>query len=393
MFTSLKVIIIFSLLQLYLSSFCDVSDIVNTGHDASELIQKCINDSPVGNTLVLPGGIYSMLNGIYIDKSLTITSNNTSISDGNRCQLGDSSLCVTLLALPDFYCAFGLIRVVGGVENVNIDHIIIDGNRDNRLNSQSANECSNDIGNRNAGRNAIIESCSTCSITNSITTNALCASGFIIVANNLVINNNLIDNNGDHVNHLMWADGITCLQCDNAIVTNNLFNDNTDIDFIMGSGINSHVFNNIYTHNTLNDNKAAFAPIMCDNFNGGTSGDFTNCLIENNKIDCNHGQCCFGIELGPHPWYASSPISGNNFQVVANEISGAGVGINVDAAVIVNNPVNLNSNVISNTPKSFTCGALCMISRNGQFINISPDSTVNYSNNNSPDISTSYACV
>jgi hypothetical protein len=49
-------------------------------------------------------------------------------------------------------------------------------------------------------------------------------------------------------------------------------------------------------------------------------------VMESNQISCDNNQCCFGIELGPHHWYASAPIGGS-FVVTNNVIQGAGVGI------------------------------------------------------------------
>lgn len=127
-------------------------------------------------------------------------------------------------------------------------------------------QCAQDIDNRNAGRNAVVDDCFNCSLTNSISANALCASGLIWVATGSLIENNYITANGDHEEHLMWADGITCLRCDEAVVRGNTFVGNTDIDFIMGSGIGASVVANVFSH--ASGDSAAFSCLMCDNFNG-----------------------------------------------------------------------------------------------------------------------------
>jgi hypothetical protein len=121
---------------------------------------------------------------------------------------------------------------------------------------------------------------------------------------------------------------------------------------------------------------------VLDCYAGSTSGDFTGMLIESNSIDCDNGMCCFGIELGPHPWYQSAPIGGA-FTVRYNYVNGAGVGINVDAGGYVNDSIILGDNVITRTQKTFTCGALCMNNQPGSDLNVSPDSVVEIRDGNS----------
>jgi hypothetical protein len=83
----------------------------------------------------------------------------------------------------------------------------------------------------------------------------------------ITILSNQILNNGDHFSQNMWADGITCLLCDHAVVKNNLFAENSDIDFIMGSGVGSIVANNTFSHFSAT-NRPTFGALMCDNFMG-----------------------------------------------------------------------------------------------------------------------------
>lgn len=81
-------------------------------------------------------------------------------------------------------------------------------------------------------------------------------------------------------------------------------------------------------------------------------------MVQDNVITCTQDMCCFGIELGPHPWYPSAPIGGG-FTVMSNSVDGAGVGINVDAAGNNASIVTLSDNNVSNTQRKFACGALC----------------------------------
>ncbi len=40
--------------------------------------------------------------------------------------------------------------------------------------------------------------------------------------------------------------------------------------------------------------------IMLDNFNGGTSGNFSGMVVTQNNVQCS-SRCHYGIEVGPHP--------------------------------------------------------------------------------------------
>ncbi len=367
--------------------YCDISQLSGTGQDAKPRLQQCIDETTYGDILYVPTGLYSLESGLTIQQAISLVSNATV-----SCEMGDLFSCTTIQASPGFYSSTGLIHIVAGASNVNLDRLIIDGNRNNRLNSQSGNECKNNVDNRNSGRNGVSDSCSGCSITNSIIANALCASGFIWIGDSCTFTNNQIINNGDHFTQNMWADGITCLGCDRTEISGNYFAENSDIDLILGSGHSSYVHDNTFVHDARN-NRPSFGALMLDNFASTTSGDYADARIENNNINCGSGTgCCYGIELGPHPWYASAPITGP-FSLTNNIISGAGVGINVDAGGSAAAPVALNNNAIANTARSFTCGALCGITQMGSDINVSHDSAVTMSENNQASSQTTYACA
>ncbi len=70
---------------------------------------------------------------------------------------------------------------------------------------------------------------------------------------------------------------------------------------ISGGVTNAHYTNNY----TAQVNQASFAALMVDHFNSAALGDFTGATLSGNTVVCS-APCHFGIELGPHPWYASS---------------------------------------------------------------------------------------
>jgi len=90
-------------------------------------------------------------------------------------------------------------------------------------------------------------------------------------------------------------------------------------------------------------------------------------------INCN-GLCCFGIQLGPDPWYHSANIFGGN--VTYNQVSGAGVLINAGGAGTYINPITVAYNAFSQPRASFTCAPLCRRLQPGAVLNFSPNSFV-----------------
>jgi hypothetical protein len=367
--------------------YCDLSDYAGTGIDATEAIQSCIDID--ASSVILSPGLYTVSKGLTITHPVKIMSSNISLP----CSLTDASACPIIQASPEFHSTVGVLSTGNQVGGVWLDHIVIDGNRAYRQESLAAEECANQTNNRDGGRNIFFNNCDDCLFTNSISANALCASGFVWVGANGILQNNQITNNGDHIAQMMWADGITCLSCDGASITGNAFSGNTDIDLILGSGVGSIVSNNSFSHDGIDLSRGVFGALMFDNFNGGTTGNFDSCIVSDNTVACNADadMCCFGIQLGPHPWYPSDPVAGNCFNVTGNSVSGAGVGINADAAGNDIYPVTVMNNVVTDTRKSFECGALCSKSRGGSAFNYSPDSRVEF-HNNAPTSTTSYKC-
>jgi hypothetical protein len=171
----------------------------------------------------------------------------------------------------------------------------VDGNRYNRLNSRAAQDCA--AGSNYAGHNAVFSGCDSCSFVSSVTMFAVCGTGMAWVGNGSRFQDSVASHNGDHYTHNMWSDGLTLNQASPAVVQNNLFIDNSDINLILGSGSDSDVSGNVI----FELQNGAFGGVMFDNFNGNTDGNFIGMNFHNNVIDCN-GRCDFGLELGPHPW-------------------------------------------------------------------------------------------
>lgn len=101
------------------------------------------------------------------------------------------------------------------------------------------------------------------------------------------------------------ADGLTMGSGANAVVTGCLFQDNSDINFIIadahGAVIESNVFRMVAN--------GAFGGIMLDNFDQPALSNHSGAVVNNNSIDGGN-RIHYGIELGPRPWYDGQHVSG-----------------------------------------------------------------------------------
>jgi len=360
---------------------CNIAVHLAAGEDVSGLLQACIDATNAGDSLSLEPGVYLLGTGIIISKPIQIISAAMS----EPCSLDNLAACPILRALPTFYHSSAILTA-SNVDKVWLERIVIDGNRAERLDSVASTECKNNVNNRNSGRNVVFNGCEGCTVGNSVVANSLCASSFVWVGAGAKIYNNIFANNGEHNSNLMWSDGVTCLSCDSAQILNNVFVGNSDVDLILGGGKDNTVISgNRFIHDKT---RPVFAAMMLDNFNGETSGLFSGLILQSNNIDCGVADCCYGIQVGPRPWYPSAPVSGS-FKVDRNSISGAGVGINLDAA---SGLVTLEANSVANTAQQFTCTWLCGASQQGSAINVSPESVAAFSGGQAASSATTYKC-
>lgn len=303
------------------------------GSSAAAAIQSCIDNTVQGGTLELPAGNYLIDSQLKITKPIVLRTRGT--SDIAEACLG-STPCATFVASPTLYTPGGLLAL-RSVANVTIDHLILDGNRFERMiRSQAYEKCL--TGDNIYGFNAVASKCTTCSVKSSASIRALCGTAFEWLGDDAFIDNNIFSDNGDNAVRRTWSDGLTILQSENAVVTNNKFIDNSDVSLIFGGGRNSRLQNNLIRQQKMR----AFAGFMMDNFNGGTSGDFTGAIISGNKIDCAPGNCFFGINIGPHPWYGSANLTGGT--VSNNTVIGGTISLNIDGAGTPASPVMLFGN-------------------------------------------------
>jgi len=208
--------------------------------------------------------------------------------------------------------------------------VIIDGNRDNRP-TIKGKLCSNWTGDNMAWY------CDNCHFLNSVTMNALCGSGLQVHGRNFLTSMSLyLDNGGPKKK--MFANGLSCFDCVNATIENSFFQGNSAFHLLVSQGP-FRIEGNIFLSSTGRTSWAAIYLVSI-----GKPGNFVSSTVTGNTVECNTG-CCFGIQIGSGPFSpTSSPISGGTIE--NNNISGAGVLINVQRAGTLANPVVLGENAL-----------------------------------------------
>jgi hypothetical protein len=319
-------------------------------------------------TVELPAGTYQVDQPLSLASSTTLRTLGTFASSVS-CLQGQA--CAQLLASANFSGPNGFITA-DNVNAVQIDHIIVDGNRSARAINSSRNYQACASGSNQYGVNARFTQCSACRFTRSASVGALCGSSLEWFGDDAVIQNNSFVGNGDHYTNNLWSDGLTLNQSNRAVVTGNLVQDNSDVSLIFGGGVNANISGNTIRQTVM----GAFAGLMLDNFDGTTSGDFTGTTVSGNTVQCD--KCFFGIGLGPHPWYLSANIRGGT--VSNNYVRGGVITLNVDGGGTAAEPITVLNNDLG--PYFYSPRASGYCGFYARF-NVSPDS---YVTGTAPDV-------
>jgi parallel beta-helix repeat protein len=330
---------------------------------ADGAVQACINEAAPGSVVELAIGTYRIDTQVQISKPLTIRTSGTANTQ-QRCLSG--SLPCAALQASYHSNTFGGIFAIRDTNNVHIDHLIINGNRSQRINSPTdVYFCPDQDAGKRHGYNAIVHNCTNCSFTKSASVNALCGTGLEwLNSHGAVINDNLFQANGQNPGDLI-ADGLTVLSANNATITNNSFIDNSDIGLILGGSNYSTVTGNTVVQNSM----FGYAGFMIDNFNGSQPGDFRGTVISENSITCAPGMCTFAVNLGPHAWFVNGHTLGGAF--TNNYVRGGYYILNVDGAGTPEHPIRIRDNNLGDPIDPESCWWGC--SSYVRF-NVSPDS-------------------
>jgi hypothetical protein len=336
--------------------------------NAAAALQSCIDQAANGAVIQVPAGTYVLDRQVTISKPLELTT-AAERWRGPVCRQSAAS-CANFVASPGLLVDNGMFRLES-TTGVTLSHLVIDGNREQRLASAAADACR--AGQNRAGFNASALDCARCALRDVVSQHALCGTGFEWTGSGASIRESTFRDNGDVSSPRMWADGLTALYAPASIITDNVLEDNSDVGLIVGHGAGSFIARNAIVQRRQH----VFAGLMLDNFNSADiarRGDFRGATVTANSIDCGRYLCGFGIQLGPHPWYQSPNIIGG--EVTGNRVVGAGVGINVDGAGVRDAPMTIYANTIISViePTTFP---LCASVHESSRLDVAPDSVVN----------------
>ncbi|MFN3152544.1 hypothetical protein [Bremerella sp.] len=293
--------------------FHDLADYSETGNDTSAIIQEAIDQVPVGATLELPAGKYSIDRQIVINKKITLTTIGKSITDPvSDLDTGDYA---ELIATRNFSQDNGLIFFH---EIEAMHHIVLNGNRQGRQNTSASSQVSS--GNNRFGFVSTMASDDATFVANHFI-NALGGTGMEVngVRNNVLIQDNIFAYNGVHNRENFWADGLTVHDANNSQFIGNLFIDNTDIDLIFGGGQNSLIENNTVLH-SADTVGGAFASIMIHKWRE-TSGNYSGTIIRGNMVDGGPNKTAgTGLYIASEGWYDETPFGNSTANPVQAEI-------------------------------------------------------------------------
>lgn len=341
---------------------CDGVEVDSTGtSDASMGIQKCI-DMAYGNgsTLGLPAGTYLLHKRLDITQRLTLHTAGVA-TEQPGCGMVDGPRCAVLRAAPELTDAYGLL-LANGVVRLRLDHVVLDGNRGQRLYTGPGISCGAKwTGHQGEGRspayNSGIHTCDSCSFYGFASINALCGTGCEYSGTNSTFERCLFHNNGDHFGRQSggeghkWSDGLTIGSGPGAVVRNCLFQDNSDINFIIANSHGACIENN--TIRMVSN--GAFGGIMMDNFNNPNLSNHSGTIVQHNTID-GGSRLHYGIELGPRPWYTDGGNLHGPVIVTRNTIGGAGFLVNADGAGFPRAPFIVTANqLVGDCVNDFAC--------------------------------------
>ncbi len=299
-----------------------IAQVATTSGDAAPALQDCIDRTPPGGTLALKAGVYRLRQPIRIDRPLTIrTAGTDDRSPG--CGRTGTGPCATLLLDPARAVAGGGMPLLAAGNDVRLSHLVIRGVGNASVpRARCANPAERPSGGgiRVSGQGFALRA--------SLIRDFTCYTAVEIVAGAFspAIVGSVIGPNGDHRPGEIWADGVTIHDSRSAIVRDNLFVDNTDVQLILGGCRDCRIESNRFRHSG-GVAGGSFAELMLHSW-PNTSGDFTGTIVRGNDIDCGPARRCgFGLMIGAAPWYDGRMTGGS---IIGNRVRNALVGLNVD---------------------------------------------------------------
>lgn len=297
-----------------------------------------------GGVVALNPGTYNIANkGVYVGV------------DGTTLRSADPANPARLRAVPGMQYPLVVVR---DRRFVTIDSIVLDGNKESDPTAPRRRFCGRRDGvdfDQYRPYNLRILNSRDILVTGITSMNAPCGTGLEIAATNFTIQRSTVKSNGSNTGpndrNYVWADGITVLRCNGGKVIDNVIEDNTDVDLIVG-GIGTAALANpcIVTGNRIaHREQYAFAGLMLEHFVDG-GGIFGTSRFANNTITNYRAPgdgIGFGIMVGHHAWATGCTgacaydVSGGIIE--GNTVTGAYINLVVDGVrnvTIRNNILN-----------------------------------------------------
>lgn len=319
----------------------------NDGRDMARALTDCLAELPPGARLSLAARTYILRTPIVVDRPVTIATAAIP-DDGPGCADLGPNRCATILIDPQSRTTSRQMPVEIRANGVTLTHLII---RSSGETPERRAECRIPASRPMGG--GLRVSASGFTLTKSVLRGFACYTSLEITkgAERPTIRNDVIGPNGDHGPDTAWSDGVTISDSDHALVGGNLFVGNTDVQLIFGGCRDCRVEENQFRHSGA-FSSASFAELMLQSW-PSTSGDYSGTVVSGNSIDCSPQRSCgYGIMVGAAPWYEGRTSGGT---IVANSVSNAMIGINVDG---LTGPVEIRNNVVRSSGGRFAsdCG-------------------------------------
>lgn len=307
------------------AQICAPLDMVrNTSADATPAISECIGKTAGKGPLYLRAGTYLLLTPLIIDRTIAIETSPS--GPGPACSKTTGVNCAVLaIGRMQPRLAAGIMPIEIAAPNVRFHSLTLAGTGYEDTTWQR--RICLDQRNRPLGGGMRIKA-DGFEMTNVFLKGASCYTALEMMkgVKGAKLKDNVIGPNGAHNINDMWADGITIHEAEETVITDNVFQDNTDVQLILGGCIRCRITNNRFTH-SRDFVHASFAELMLHAW-PDTSGDFSGSRVSGNNIDCGPSRRCgYGIMIGGEPWYLSRAYGGT---VKGNRIANALMAINVD---------------------------------------------------------------
>lgn len=290
----------------------------NSSADASDTLQRCIDNAADGMRLELkPGAVYSLQQPVHIrNKSITIaTAGMDSSSEG--CGSGVKSKCASFYRAPGFQSEEGpngpLFRATGN--GVAFSNIVISGLAE--LFASTAKSCS---------RGALVQlaKCDGCSLSHVSLRENLCGAALSISDSSAVtVSDSAFEDNGSA---LALSDGINVTSSKRVSIEGNFFINSSKFDINSRSCDDCSAVGNIAWHPRPSDAVA----VAAFRFVAG------NTKVTRNLVDCDGTGCNAGFIFGstaesPKPARGEMTVSDNvSLNAPTGFLFGRGVNISLD---------------------------------------------------------------